>query len=269
MLWLAVLTAALVAPPALRGAWRSAALRGLALAPAWSLVAVWFVGFRQSGVDSRLFWGQMPWQRLHPNWLVESLFGGLKGGPTEPALAAAAVLWLAAGAWQARGKGPAPTAASGDRVDRGLLGLALGLGALAFALPAVYHHTILFAARWLAPALALAALAVPPPRLHPLLRSLVPLTLLALLTSDLARTWRAFEAEELRGFAQSLEALEASGAGREDRLLALDFARTSPRIDGFPFHHLPAYAQAMTGIELNRSFADDAASLVVFSPLPH
>lgn len=256
VLWLAAGIVWLVAAALLDRRPATDLLRSLVcLAPLAAAVAAWYVGFAASGVDARTFWGRPPWVRLDPQWLLGAVLGGLRGR-VEPLLALAVVAWLLLGLWQHR----AELAAAGDA----RLALAAALCALAvLALPEVSRHTIFFAARWAAPAAVFAILACPPPRLRPLLRDAVAWLLLAALTAATVVAWRGFEREELAGFEESLAAI-----AEDARVLGLDFVRTSPRIDGFPFYHLFAYAQVLGGGTLNRSFADDASSLVVFRDLP-
>ncbi|MEM1181039.1 MAG: hypothetical protein AAGM22_22045 [Acidobacteriota bacterium] len=262
VLWLAVALLWLAAEATRRRS-ISQLLRRLAwLAPVLAAVVAWYAFFRETGVDQRLFWGQMPWQRLHPGWWVESLFGGLRGR-AEPALAIAILLWIGLGLIQHRHE-------PGFGADRALRNAGLLLLVLAFTLPAVYHHTILFAARWMAPAVALLVLAAPSPRLSPALRGGVPWVLAASLSIAITAGWLRFQGE-LAGFHEGLEAIGHSQAAdpQDVRVLGLDFVRESEHLDGYPFHHLPAYAQVHFGARLHRTFADDPASLVVFKQLPH
>ncbi|MEO1368923.1 MAG: hypothetical protein AAFX50_17235, partial [Acidobacteriota bacterium] len=275
VLWLAAAVGVLVLHSIRRRAFADLAHRSLWLAPVAAAVVAWYVFFRETGVDQRLFWGQPPWWRLHPGWLVESLFGGLRG-PAEPVLAAALGAWVGLGFLQGFLHRRRRAATEPDPARRrGLLEAAALLLALAFLLPAVYHHTILFAARWLAPAVALLVLAAPAPRLSPPLVRAVPWVLTASLSASLLAGWLGFQ-DELEGFDESLQVvgrlqadLESAGGGPTPRLLGLDFVRESERLDGYPYHHLPALSQVRHGVALNRSFADDPASLVVFDPLPH
>ncbi|MEM8996934.1 MAG: hypothetical protein AAGF23_19280 [Acidobacteriota bacterium] len=280
VLWLAVAVGFMVATSIRRRAFAALAHRLLWLTPVAAAVVAWYVFFRDTGVDQRLFWGQPPWWRLHPGWLVESLFGGTRG-VAEPVLAAALAAWAGLGFLHARLHRRRGGSTGPDRARRrGLLEAAALLFALAFLLPAVYHHTILFAARWLAPGMALLVLAAPAPRLSPLLARGVPWVLTVSLSASLLAGWLGFQ-DELGGFDDALQAVgrlqgevesggvEAADGGSSLRLLGLDFIRESERIDGYPYHHLPALAQVRHGVALNRSFADDPASLVVFAPLPH
>ncbi len=231
--------------------------------PVWILSSVWFIGFRATGVDDRLFWGRLPWQRLHPDWLTESLFGHLQGA-TEPLLVSMMVAWLFIGWWQRRGNFRVS-------LDSQLLAAGLLLVAAALVLPAVYHHTILFAARWLAPGLVLVLISWPAPRLLRGTATAWALGLCVLWSGAISSAWWAYNNHELRGFEAALNAIPSAASRLENppRIIGLDFVRTSSRVDGFPFHHLVAYAQLRHGGELNRTFADDPSSLVVFRQLPH
>ena len=194
--------------------------------------------------------------RLHPGWLVGSAFGGLQGY-VESLLALAVVGWLLLGLWQNRSR-------LAQASDRRLLLAGVGFALAALLLPEVHRHTIFFASRWTAPAAVFAVLALPPPRLRPLAEGAVAWLLFAALIAATANRWIGFEREELAGLEQCLAELPPG-----QRVLGLDLVRTSPRIRGFPYYHLYAWAQVLHGGELNRSFADEGSSLVVFRDLPH
>ncbi len=234
--------------------------RLLPAGPVLLLVALWAPSFFNSGVDGRTFYGPMPWERLQPSWIITSALGGVRG-VLEPALLIAVALWLVAGLVQHRGQG----------LDLRLLRAGLLLSCLAFFLPSVHQHTILFASRWLPAACALLVLALPGPT-GPTARTsaALPAGLAAALWLTVSLTtsalWIGYEREELQGLRPALEALgSVDGA---NRLLGLDFVRESTRIRGFPYYHLPAYAQLLHGGELARSFADEASSLVSWTTLP-
>lgn len=231
--------------------------------PAWVLVAIWYPRFTAAGFDSETTWGQAPWQRLHPQWLVSSGLGGLQG-TMEGAVVSCLVVWLGLGlaqAWWVRRTGGATE--PGDSVDRSLLATGAFFGALALCLPGVVQHTIFFASRWVPVAAVFVVLALPPPRLRVLPQLLMPLLLAAGLAAATAATWMGFEAEELDGFPRALAAVQAG-----ERVLGLDLVRTSERIRGFPYYHLYAWTQVLHGNLLARSFANEASSLVVFRDIP-
>ncbi len=187
--------------------------------------------------------------------MLASAFGGLRGR-IEPAVALAVLAWLALGLWQHRVR----LAAAGDR-RLALAGLLFLLAAL--ALPGVHRHTIFFAARWVAPAAVFLVLACPAPRWKWGLTRAVPWLLLFTLTAATTVAWRGFERQELAGLEECLDELPAG-----QKVLGLAMIRESPRIRGYPYYHLYAYAQVIRGGELNRSFAVEPSSLVVFRDLP-
>lgn len=261
VLWLAAALVWLAVSTLLdRCGWRELLRRFLWLAPIGVALALWFTTFSSSGVDERTFWGRPPWVRLQPSWLLGAALGGLRG-EVEAIVAMAVAAWLLLGLWQHRRR---LAAACEPR-----LALAGSIFfAAVLALPEVDRHTIFFAARWAAPALVFLVLACPPPRFGPswratALRGVVPWILLATLVARTTAAWIGFENHELDGLRQSLDALPA-----EPTVLGLDLVRTSPRIHGYPYYHLFAYAQVLRGGELNRTFADEASSLVVFRELP-
>ena len=225
------------------------------MSPILAAVAVWYTVFSSSGVDERTFWGHAPWMRLHPDWMLASALGGLRGA-VEPAVAFVALVWLVLGLWQHR-------ADLGTAIDRRLAlpGLLFLLAAL--LLPGVHRHTIFFAARWVAPAAVFLVLGCPAPRLRWRLADALAGLLLVALTMSTALAWRGFERDELSGLEECLDALPAN-----QRVLGLAMIRESPRIRGYPYYHLYAYAQVLRGGELNRSFAVEASSLVAFRDLP-
>ena len=240
-------------------------LRRLAwVAPVLVTVLVWYPRLQTSGFVSRTVWGRSPLGRLHPEWWLNSALGGLEGW-VEPVLALATLGWLILGLWTNR-----PVAArneiGGPERDRGhrdlLLAGALFIAA-ALCLPAVTQATVLFASRWLPAGIVLLVLACPQPRLRPALRAAVPYVMLASLTVASAAVWIEYENREIEGLHESLAAVPPG-----QRLLGLDYVRTSELIKGFPFYHLYAYGQVIHGSDLARSFANFGSSLVVFHDLP-
>ncbi len=225
------------------------------LAPILAAVAVWYMFFSSSGVDERTFWGRPPWMRLHPQWMLLSAFGGLRGS-LESALAVAVLAWSVLGLWQHRAR--LASAGSGRLALAGALFLLAAL-----VLPGVHRHTIFFAARWVPAAAVFLVLACPAPRWRRGLASVVPWLLLVVLTVATTTAWRGFEREDLSGLEECLAELPAG-----QRVLGLAMIRESPRIQGYPYYHLYAYAQVLRGGELNRSFAVEPSSLVVFRDLP-
>lgn len=256
VLWLVAGAAWLLAEAlwARRG-WRATATRGATLVPALAAVAWWYPRFAATGFESETVWGRNPLERLDPSWWAPSALGGLHG-PTTGLMLGLVGAWLVVGVWTARHDLRAA-------VDTHLLAAA-GLFVLAaLTLPGVHRHTIFFASRWVPVAAVLVVLALPAPRVRPALRDLLAWSAIWALAAATTDTWLAFEREDLDGLRPALEALPA-----EPQLLGLDFERQSSRIRDFPTYHMVAYGQALRGGTLNRSFADQGSSFVVFRNLP-
>ncbi len=232
--------------------WVDLARRLLWTSPILIVALVWYPQLQRSGFDSDTVWGRSPLGRLHPEWHLNSALGGLEGR-VEPVLALVIVGWLALGLIQTRGRG----------VHRSLLLAGTMFIIASLSLPAVIQSTIFFASRWLPMGVVLLVLALPQPGLRPVLRAAVPYVVLASLTAAAASTWIEFEEQELDGLYESLAAVPPG-----ERLLGLDFVRTSERIKGFPFYHLYAYAQVLHGNDLARPFTNLGSSLVVFRDVP-
>ncbi len=224
--------------------------------PILLVAALWYPRLAESGFISETRWGRSPLGRLHPEWILNSAFGGIEGW-AEPVVALAVLAWLVLG-WLRRDRGSA--------AHRGLLLAGLFFVGVALCLPGVQQSTVFFASRWLPVGVVLLTLASPPPRLVPWLRAAVPYVLLASLVVATAAVWIDFENEELDGLHEALAALPALAP--EERVLGLDFGHTSERLKGFPFYHLYAYAQVLRGGGLYHTFADFASSLVVYRDLP-
>ncbi len=221
------------------------------------LALVWFAGLRETPFSTPPLWRDLPWQRLSPQRLVEASLGGLRS-PLEAVFFTVVLLWIALALWTAWRDGRL-----GGDTDRGLLGAALFFVALYLALPDKYTNTILFAERWLPPALACLLLAMPPLPVRPVLRRTLAAVVLATFCLGTAAVWIEVEATELRGLEESLAALPD-----EPRVLGLAFDRQSPRLDGIPFLQTFAWAQVLRGGELNFSFALFPSSLVIYDPVP-
>jgi hypothetical protein len=258
VLWLAAGLAWLAASTLVRRLPLGDLARRLAwTAPILGLALAWYPQLERSGFVSNTVWGRSPFGRLHPMWHLNSALGGLEGA-VEPVLALVIAAWLLLGLVLdlrvARGAG----------VHRGLLLAGAMLVAAALCLPAVIQSTIFFASRWLPMGVVLLVLALPQPRLgRRALRAAVPLVVLASLSAATAAAWIKFETRELDGLHASLAAVPPG-----ERLLGLDFVRTSRLIKGYPFYHLYAYAQVLHGCDLARPFTNVGSSLVVYRDLP-
>jgi hypothetical protein len=246
VLWLAASTVVLRVPV------RAALVRGLGFVPVLIVTTIWYPRLSAGGFTSPTVWIVSPIGRLSPTWLVDGFLGGLRG-PIEFGIVAVLAGWVLLACAQHRGRSLRVV------LDLGLLTAAAIFFVLALVLPDKHSNTILFGLRWLPIAGALALLACPPVRAKGIVTRLVPLAVLALLSFATVTTWRAFEAEEMSGLAESLAALP-----EEPRVIGLDFVKHSEFVMDRPFLQAFAYAQVLHGGQLNFSFADFVPSLVVF-----
>jgi hypothetical protein len=231
--------------------WRQQAARLACLSPQIALALWWFPQLAPRGFTSPTFWNHPGLPRLAPSALVDAALGGLRGS-TESLLLATVAVWILFGLWGARGR-------LASAVDAELLILGALFLAAAVCLPYKFENTVRFAQRWMPVAVVFLLLGAPPPALRATLRRAVAAALLAGFVAATALAWRTFEAVELAGLAQVLDALP-----ERQRVLGLSYAPDSPRILGKPFIQTFAYAQALRGGELNFSFADFAPCLVVY-----
>lgn len=228
------------------------ALRLTTLVPVGIAVLFWWPRF-SSGFSTPPEWWVPVWERLSPLWWADSGFGGLHGG-FEWIVAAVLFAWIGAALWTRRGELRGAS-------DARLLLVAALFGFVAFALPDKYMNTLHFATRWAAPALAMLLLALPEPRVR---RPAIPVFAAGLaVTFSLvtALSWATFEATELDGLQDAVDALP-----EKQRVLGLDYVRHSQVVRGRPFLQTFAWAQVVKGGELNFSFADFAPSLVKYDP---
>jgi prepilin-type processing-associated H-X9-DG protein len=250
VLWLAVSTVVLRVPI------RATLMRALGLAPVLIVTAIWYPRLSAGGFTSPTVWIVTPTGRLSFNWLVNGLFGGLRG-PIEFGIVAILALWALLACVQHRTSLRAV-------LDVGLLTAAAIFFAFALILPDKHSNTILFSLRWLPIAGALALLACPPVRARGIVTRLVPLCVLALLSFATISSWRQFESEEMSGLAESLATLP-----QQPRVIGLDFVKYSEFVMDRPFLQTFAYAQVLHGGRLNFSFADFVPSPVVFRDFGH
>jgi hypothetical protein len=230
------------------------ALRLTSVTPVLVGAALWYPHLAARGFRSPTMWGPSPLVRVTPRWLVSAGLGGLTG-PIEGLVLGGIALWLVAGFWGCR----RPDRARGA-IDREWLLAAGLLLVLALLLPIQHTNTIRFAERWAPCAIILALLAVPAPRIRPLLQRGVAVGLLGILTLTTAAVWRTFERANLAGLQAALDALPA-----RPRVIGLDYVGSTPLLNGRPFLQTFAYAQVIHGGTLNFSFAEFAPSLVVYA----
>ncbi len=231
---------------------RTTILRAAGLAPIVIAAALWYPRLAAGGFTSPTVWMTTPTARVSFSWIVDSLFGGLRGS-TEFGIVATLALWMLVAILQWR------SSADASSVDYELLAAATMFGVLGLMLPDQRTNTILFAVRWVPIAGVLALLAGPPLRIKAVLARVVALGMVLVLSLTTAFTWRQFERIEMSGLSESLAAMPD-----RPRVIGLDFVKGSEFVKGRPFIQTFAYAQVLHGGRLNFSFAEFVPSLVVF-----
>jgi hypothetical protein len=212
----------------------------------WKELAVSAFGFKHG-----LVWLEPIYARLSFQWFVGATFYGLKDH--TDALALGAILGWCALSIGRNFRGFFST------LDRPLFAVSLCMFAGILTLPNSVSFTIFLPERFVAPALILLLLALPPPRLPAALqRGIAAAVLLAFCTS-VALNWKSFEEKWMTGFAGAVEALPP-----EMPLLGLDYIHRNSNVQAPVFMHLTSYAQALKGGTVASSFAEMPSALVVF-----
>ncbi|MCV6638825.1 hypothetical protein [Candidatus Albibeggiatoa sp. nov. NOAA] len=223
------------------------------LIPIGIVSIVWFqslsVTRSASGFDTAPHWFFSPIDRLMPEFFLDFMLGGIRGN-LEFVIAGALFLWVILALYTNYGQ-------LKQKVDsKLLLGAALFLSIVLFA-PDKYMNTVFFANRWLPFVMIMLVLALPKPVFNPRLLAIYIIGLVALFSVETTRMWMLFDKYELSGLRSSLEALP-----NEQRVLGLDFIKTSEFIKGRPFLQTFAYTQAVKGGSINFSFAEHHSGIV-------
>ena len=226
-------------------------LRLASMAPGALLAANWYPKLLASRApfQNGAVWGTLPWQRLHPIRLFETLMGG-DAGPWPAATGGVLAFWVLSALITRWGQ----LRRDSDRV---LLLAAALLGALALLGPDKYMNTLFFAQRWAPCALAMLVVGLPAPRL-PFCSKIVGALLVTACTAT-CLAWGLFSELEMTGLE---DALTAAPPGA--RVLELDMVHASQFVGGRPFMQMMAYLQAEKGGSLNFSFAEHGSSLVSY-----
>jgi len=131
------------------------------------------------------------------------------------------------------------------------------LWAIAFLGPDKFANTLEFNGRFFPPAMALLLLALPAPRLSPGLANLGAVAILLALSAVTALSWVRFEAEDLSGLKEAVEAVPEGS-----RVLGLDLRKQSAIVKGRPFIQAAYWVQAARGARPYFSFAEHGVGLV-------
>jgi hypothetical protein len=227
-------------------------LRLTALLPGGLAALLWYPGMSASrtatGVDVAPHWASL-FDRLAS--IVPSALGWIPG-PAGIVAFFFVVFWAGLSIWQNRRR-------LRDAVDRELLMAATFFLAIVVIAPDSYMNTICFSSRWVPASMIFLLLALPAPSFRRLPSKAVALSVAMALSSATAIAWVKYEAHDLSGLPESLEAIAPSS-----RVLGLDLVKESDFIDDRPFLQLFAYAQVFKGGELNFSFAEHYSGLVAY-----
>ena len=170
------------------------ALKFLSLLPWGIYSALWYPALSASrisaGFDTAPHWFLSPVERLFPQNLVNSAFGGLRG-MTEPILFCGLAAWLGIALWKNRN-------GLRGKVDRDLLLAAFLFLGIAWLAPDKYMDTIHFASRWLPCGLILLLLAAPTPFAKAAQGRLAAFGLLAAFTISTGLVWLRWRARKCR-----------------------------------------------------------------------
>ncbi len=252
VLWFLVGLAWLVTYSILFGSSRKALLiKFLALTPLMIAVAIWYPMFAGSRMATPPLWAANPISRLAFFTMGDSVFGGIFG-PAEPLFFGAALTWMLLGIIQYRED-------LKSRINFPMLAAGLILLLFVILLPDKYMNTIRFNQRWAPPMIVFFLLALPAPKLNPLLRKVTATCLLIAFCAGVSVMWKNFERIELAGLKQTLEALP-----EQPKTIGLSFLQRSEFIKGYPFIQIFAYSQMLKGGTLNFSFAEFSPCLVVY-----
>jgi len=253
-LWLAVSIATLAMVDVRRRiSWSTFWMQCAGIAPILFLAAIWFPSLSstraQLHFDTAPHWLVSPLERLHPQWIVNSLYGGLHN-PIEWILFIALCGWILVSIYTNR-----------KNLKEGLEWDLLATGALFLCIvyfaPEKYVNTIYFASRWYPVAMIFILLSLPQPKISLLYQSAFAILMIVILSVVTGFSWKLFEREENSGLQEALDKLP-----QNVRVLGLDFVQESQILCGRPFMQTFAYAQALRGGELNFSFALHQSGIV-------
>lgn len=254
-LWLAVgLLVLAISDIRHRAGGKVLALQAASVLPTLAYSLVWYQ--RISGqrlsltFDTAAHWKYLPWERLNPAWILDASFGGVRG-PIEAVVLLGVVAWVVASLYTHRGN-------LKSLIDRNLLWSAALLGAIVFLAPDKFLNTILFASRWMPPAIVLLLIALPAPKIPDVARISFAAVLVVILSVSTALRWYQFDRDENSGLAASLKAVPAHAS-----VLGLDFVKESAAVCANPFIQTAAYAQVLQGGKLGFSFAEHQSGIVV------
>jgi hypothetical protein len=236
--------------------WKSVLYRLSSLAPIGIAASIWYPKLSSARVlrfDVAAYWITSPLQRLHPSYIVNSMFGGVKGY-LEPFFASAILVWIILALYSNRYH-------LKEKTDSLLLFCAAIFIAIMLFAPEKYLNTIYFSQRWFPCGIISLLLALPPPRLifNKKIFLIISVALLAIFSIRTTQLWHLFDQKELSGLQSSLNEIP-----KNQRILGLDYIKASSFIKGRPLLQIYAYSQALKGADLNFSFAEHSSGIVAY-----
>ncbi len=233
---------------------RDTLLRVAAFLPAGIWLLLWYptliAARRDAGFDLGTYYLIPLSDRFSLEWLVQVLFGGIRGAAEYVVTIALLILFGIATRNVARRR----TFAALDVL---LLAVACTLLLFSLLAPDQHMNTVLFGRRF-APVGAMFGLLSLPELKGRVMRA-GTLLLAAGFAIMTTLAWALYDIEDLSGLDESLDQISAPTS-----VLGLDQQRTSRFLYGYPFLQIFAYFQATHGGELNFSFAEHATSIVAY-----
>lgn len=253
-LWFAVAVAALAITDVIEKVnFRTILKQTAALFPVTVYAVSWYLPFAEKrtvmGFDTAPHWIVTPLGRLHPSWIVDSVFGGLKG-PLEWLLLIGIIVWIIIvvatnknGLWSS--------------INKRLLYISLMLFVMIYTFPDKYINTIYFASRWYPIAIIFFLVSLPLPKIPNSLAFIFAFFFLFTFSLTTTLMWHRFEVNEQSGLTEALQKIPSG-----TRVLGLDYLKESSYIKGRPFIQTFAYAQVLHSANIGFSFAEHSSGII-------
>lgn len=231
----------------------------LPLLPAAIFAILWIPGLSDSlanfGFRVTPSWGSQPWERLSLSEISGSVFGGL-GGDIDAIVILIVGGWLVFSAYSNR-------EGFFKCVDSRLLYCAILFWVVYLFAPYYYMNTIFFSNRWASVAAIFTVLAFPAVRNVRKIFNTIPVAVFGALLLATFLVWKTYSVAELGGYKKSF-AMIPNGS----KVMWLSYSQ-SPRFKHYPFLQIGAYSQALSGSELNFTFAELQTGIVTMKNPRH
>jgi len=208
----------------------------------------------EAGFDIAPHWFNSPIHRIFPNYFVNSMLGGIRGN-VEPIIVLAVLGWIFL-AFISNRQG------FKKKIDVPIFLCAIFFTVVMLLGPEKYMNTIFFSQRWFPIAIILFIISMPVPAINRTLLRTAMLLLLMVFSFRTASAWYLFQQRELSGLSDSLKLLPEN-----QKVLGLDFVKTSKYLKGRPFLQVFSYSQVFKGGDLNFSFAEHASGIVQYKKI--